>query len=57
MTLLKPPGLRPGDTIGFFSPSSAATAWAPNRFARAKAYLAAQGFLVFCPIEIGRAHV
>lgn len=43
MTLLKPPGLRPGDTIGFFSPSSAATAWAPNRFARAKAYLAAQG--------------
>ncbi|WP_042649147.1 LD-carboxypeptidase, partial [Aeromonas media] len=44
MTLLKPPGLRPGDTIGFFSPSSAATAWAPNRFARAKAYLAAQSF-------------
>lgn len=44
MTLLKPPGLNPGDTIGFFSPSSAATAWAPNRFARAKAYLAAQGF-------------
>ena len=43
MTLLKPPGLRPADTIGFFSPSSAATAWAPNRFARAKAYLAAQG--------------
>ncbi len=43
MTLLKPPGLRPGDTIGFFSPSSAATAWAPNHFARAKAYLAAQG--------------
>ncbi|WP_338136825.1 hypothetical protein, partial [Aeromonas media] len=25
----KPPGLKPGDTIGFFSPSSAATAWAP----------------------------
>ncbi|MCH7371725.1 S66 peptidase family protein [Aeromonas sp. MR16] len=44
MTLLKPAGLKPGDTIGFFSPSSAATAWAPNRFARAKAYLAAQGF-------------
>lgn len=44
MTLLKPPGLNPGDTIGFFSPSSAAAAWAPNRFARAKAYLAAQGF-------------
>ncbi len=39
MTILKPPGLKPGDTIGFFSPSSAATAWAPNRFARAGAFL------------------
>ena len=38
MALLKPPGLKPGDTIGFFS-SSAATAWAPNRFARAGAFL------------------
>lgn len=28
----------------FFSPSSAATAWAPNRFARAKAFLEGQGF-------------
>ncbi|MGS3177181.1 S66 family peptidase [Aeromonas sanarellii] len=44
MTLLRPPGLKPGDTIGFFSPSSAATAWAPKRFARAKAFLEAQGF-------------
>ncbi|MGL5127234.1 MAG: S66 family peptidase [Aeromonas popoffii] len=44
MTLLKPPGLKPGDTIGFFSPSSAATAWAPHRFARARAFLEAQGF-------------
>ncbi|MGL5813303.1 MAG: S66 family peptidase [Aeromonas sp.] len=44
MTLLKPTGLQPGDTIGFFSPSSAATAWAPHRFERAKAYLTAQGF-------------
>ncbi|MCX7131387.1 S66 peptidase family protein [Aeromonas sp.] len=44
MTSLKPPGLKPGDTIGFFSPSSAATAWAPQRFARAKAFLEAQGF-------------
>lgn len=44
MTLLKPAGLKPGDTIGFFSPSSAATAWAPHRFERARAYLAAQGF-------------
>lgn len=44
MTELKPPGLTPGDTIGFFSPSSAATAWAPHRFERARAYLEAQGF-------------
>nr|MBS7677424.1 LD-carboxypeptidase [Vibrio cholerae] len=33
-----------GDEIGFFSPSSPATAFAPNRFQRAKAYLKAQGF-------------
>ncbi|MGY3912109.1 S66 family peptidase [Aeromonas piscicola] len=44
MTLLLPPLLKRGDTIGFFSPSSAATAWAPQRFARAKAFLEAQGF-------------
>ncbi|MGL6052490.1 MAG: LD-carboxypeptidase, partial [Aeromonas salmonicida] len=44
MTLLKPPGLKPGDTRGFFSPSSAATAWAPNRFARSKRFMEAQGF-------------
>ncbi|MFQ1916082.1 S66 peptidase family protein [Aeromonas veronii] len=44
MTLLVPPLLRRGDTIAFFSPSSAATAWAPNRFARAKAFLEGQGF-------------
>ena len=44
MTLLVPPLLQRGDTIGFFSPSSAATAWAPNRFARARAFLEGQGF-------------
>lgn len=44
MISIKPPGLKPGDTIGFFSPSSAATAWAPNRFARARDFLGAQGF-------------
>ncbi|WP_378081872.1 S66 peptidase family protein [Aeromonas bestiarum] len=44
MTSLKPPGLKPGDTIGFFSPSSAATVWVPQRFARARAFLEAQGF-------------
>ncbi|WP_404838206.1 S66 peptidase family protein [Aeromonas media] len=44
MTLRKPAGLKPGDTIGFFSPSSAATAWAPRRFERARAFLEGQGF-------------
>ncbi|MCF5852932.1 S66 family peptidase [Aeromonas veronii] len=44
MTLLVPPLLQRGDTIAFFSPSSAATAWAPQRFARAKAFLEGQGF-------------
>ncbi|MGS3182990.1 S66 peptidase family protein [Aeromonas taiwanensis] len=44
MDLLKPAGLKPGDTLGFFSPSSAATAWAPHRFARARAFLEGQGF-------------
>lgn len=44
MASLKPPGLKPGDTIGFFSPSSAATAWAPHRFERARAFLSGQGF-------------
>ncbi|PJG57559.1 S66 family peptidase [Aeromonas cavernicola] len=44
MALVLPPLLKRGDTIGFFSPSSAATAWAPQRFARAKAFLEGQGF-------------
>lgn len=44
MSLLVPPLLRRGDTIAFFSPSSAATAWAPQRFARARAFLEGQGF-------------
>lgn len=43
MALRKPAGLNPGDTIGFFSPSSAATAWAPRRFERARAFLEGQG--------------
>lgn len=41
---LKPPKLKIGDTIGFYSPSSPATAFAPKRFERAKAYLQSKGF-------------
>ena len=44
MTLLLPPPLEPGDAIGVFSPSAAATAWAPTRFARARDFVAARGF-------------
>ncbi|MGL1891579.1 MAG: LD-carboxypeptidase [Spirochaetaceae bacterium] len=38
--------LKPGDCIGIFSPSSATTASAPNRFKRGKAYLESKGFKV-----------
>ncbi|PSU36409.1 S66 family peptidase [Photobacterium lutimaris] len=38
------PALKQGDTIGFFSPSSPATCFAPKRFERAKAYLQQKGF-------------
>ena len=36
--------LRPGDAIGYFSPSSSATHFAPKRYERARAYLRGQGF-------------
>jgi muramoyltetrapeptide carboxypeptidase len=39
-----PTPLMPGDTIGFFTPSSPATVFAPNRFQRAKNYLTNKGF-------------
>ena len=38
------PALRPGDAIGYFSPSSPATHYAPKRYARAKQYLRSRGF-------------
>ncbi|WP_038913642.1 S66 family peptidase [Dickeya zeae] len=43
-TLLLPPPLHPGDTIGFFSPSSPATHFAPARFERAKSFLQQHGY-------------
>ncbi|MGF1701482.1 LD-carboxypeptidase [Photobacterium makurazakiensis] len=42
--MIYPKALRRGDKIGFFSPSSPATVFAPNRFQRAKSYLEDQGF-------------
>ncbi|WP_394246396.1 S66 peptidase family protein [Vibrio profundi] len=44
MTALLPKPLQDGDKIGFFSPSSTATVFAPKRFARAKAFLESKGF-------------
>ncbi len=42
--MIKPKKLKKGDKIGFFSPSSAATNWAPKRFERAKLFLKNKGF-------------
>lgn len=42
--MILPNKLQKGDKIGFFSPSSAATNWAPKRFERAKLFLEAKGF-------------
>ena len=39
-----PPRLRVGDSIGYFSPSSPATFFAPNRYERARNYLQGKGF-------------
>ena len=40
------PYLKLGETIGFFSPSSAVTAWAPKRTERGIRFLEAKGFRV-----------
>ncbi|MEZ9471946.1 S66 peptidase family protein [Vibrio lentus] len=44
--MLYPKALKAGDKIGFFSPSSPATVFAPNRFNRAKSYLESHGFVL-----------
>lgn len=38
--------LQKGDTIGIFSPSSPATAFAPRRYERAKSFLTSMGYVV-----------
>ncbi|HPS68755.1 MAG TPA: LD-carboxypeptidase [Holophaga sp.] len=40
------PRLQLGDTLGFFSPSSAVTAWAPKRTERGIRFLEAKGFRI-----------
>ncbi|MGR5212749.1 S66 family peptidase [Vibrio rotiferianus] len=42
--MIIPKPLQKGDTIGFFSPSSPATVFAPERFERAKAYVESCGY-------------
>ncbi|WP_117232744.1 S66 family peptidase [Vibrio maerlii] len=42
--MIFPKLLKAGDKIGFFSPSSPATVFAPKRFARAKTFLESKGF-------------
>ncbi|WP_261858634.1 S66 family peptidase [Photobacterium sanguinicancri] len=44
MEVRRPQPLKQGDTIGFFSPSSPATFFAPTRFERAKQFLLQQGY-------------
>ncbi len=44
--MLVPPKLKPGDTIGVFSPSSPISATVPVRYQRGKSYLEARGFQV-----------
>ena len=45
-SIILPAPLKLGDTIGIFSPSSPATAFAPKRYTRAKAYLEDRGFRI-----------
>ncbi len=54
MPTLLPPPLAPGDAIGFFSPSAAVTAWAPTRFERARAFVAARGHRLVPGLLTGR---
>ncbi len=44
MNILLPKTLKKGEAIGFFSPSSAATHWAPKRFEKAQKFLKEKGF-------------
>ncbi len=55
MEVIKPPLLKPGDTIAFYSPSSPATAFAPKRFQRAKDYLESKGFRLLAGSLTGKS--
>jgi len=46
MDVLFPKPLKTGDKVGFFSPSSPATVFAPKRFERAKQFLESKGLVV-----------
>ena len=53
--LMRAPALRPGDGIGYFSPSSPATHFAPKRTERARAFLASKGFELVAGSLTGQA--
>ncbi|MCL9781939.1 LD-carboxypeptidase [Vibrio sp. S4M6] len=53
--MILPKPLLPGDCIGFFSPSSPATVFAPSRFERAKRYLQAKGFNLKAGLLTGKS--
>ena len=50
-----PPALKTGDLIGYFSPSSPATHFAPKRYERARNYLGDQGFKLLAGRLSGQA--
>lgn len=53
--MLVPKALKVGDKIGYFSPSSPATVFAPKRFERAKRYLESKGFELIAGDLTGKA--
>ncbi|MGF1878359.1 LD-carboxypeptidase [Photobacterium frigidiphilum] len=53
--MLVPKALKVGDKIGYFSPSSPATVFAPKRFERAKSYLESKGFELVAGDLTGKA--
>ncbi|PHM36061.1 exported hypothetical protein [Xenorhabdus innexi] len=53
--MILPKKLSVGDTIGFFSSSAPATAFAPTRFARSVSYLENKGYKVKAGILTGKS--
>ncbi|MEK7765326.1 MAG: S66 peptidase family protein [bacterium] len=54
--MLKPPRLKPGDTLGVIAPSSPVVGARPEAVRRARAYLAAKGFRLRFASQVRRTH-